>query len=119
MAGYSATALNQALDGITVDRVRLHTGDPGSDGTSGTPLGAGTVAATFSAASGGERLLASDVEFTGLGTSASVGFFSIWLNAGTVFKGGFAITSGDTAANAAGEYTLKATTTKLTASNPA
>jgi hypothetical protein len=118
MAGYSVVARNQALDGITVDRVRLHTGDPGAAGTDGTPLGAGTVAATFNAAASGERLLDSDVNFTGLGANAAVGFFSIWLNSGTVFKGGFAITSGDTNANAAGEYTLKATTTKLTASNP-
>ena len=118
MAGFSTTALNQALDGITCDRVRLHTGDPGAAGTDGTPLGAGTVAATFNAASSGERLLSADVEFTGLGANASVGFFSVWLNSGTVFKGGFAITSGDTAANAAGEYTLKGTTTKLTATNP-
>lgn len=114
MAGYAIAALNQALDGITVDRVRLHTGDPGADGTGGTPLGAGTVAATFAAAASGERLLSSDVNFTGLGASAAVGYFSIWLNAGTVFKGGFAIT-GDANANTAGEYTLKATTTKLTA----
>ena len=117
MAGFSEAARNQALDGISVDRVRLHTGDPGSDGTGGTPLGSGLVAATFNAASSGERVLASDVNFTGLGASVAVGFFSIWVNSGTVFKGGFAVT-GDANANAAGEYTLKATTTKLTASNP-
>lgn len=117
MAGFSAAALNQALDGITVDRVRLHTGDPGADGTGGTPRGSLT-AASFAAASGGERLLSGDVNFTGLGASVAIGYFSIWLNSGTVFKGGFPISSGDANANAAGEYTLKATTTKLTASNP-
>jgi hypothetical protein len=44
--------------------------------------------------------------------------FSLWLNAGTVFRGGFAITSGDVTANSAGEYTL-ATGTKMTATDPA
>jgi hypothetical protein len=29
MATFSTTALNQALDGITVDRVSLHSGSPG------------------------------------------------------------------------------------------
>jgi len=110
---FSTTALNQALDGITVDRVRMHSGDPGAAGTDNA-LGSLT-AATFSAASGGERLLASDVDFTGLGAGATCSWFSVWLNSGTVFKGRFEITSGDEIANAAGEFTLKATTTKLTA----
>ena len=112
---YSATALNQALDGITVDRIRLHSGDPGAAGTN-NQLGAGLSAATFNAASGGERLLNADVTVTGLSANQSVTWFSVWLNAGTVFKGGFQITSGDVQANAAGEYILKGTTTKMTAS---
>jgi hypothetical protein len=111
---FSAVALNQALDGITVDRIRLHSGNPGSAGTD-NELGAGLSAATFSAASGGERILASDVTVTGLAASQSVTHFSVWLNAGTVFKGGFAITSGDVTANAAGEYILKGTDTKMVA----
>jgi hypothetical protein len=115
---YSTTALNEALDGITVDRVRLHSGAPGASGTDNA-LGSATVACTFNAASGGERLLNADVAFTGLGASATVSHFSLWENAGTVFKGGFARTGGDATANAAGEYTLKATTTKMTAANPA
>ena len=111
---FSTTALNEALNGITVDRVRLHSGDPGGAGTSNA-LGSLT-AATFSTASGGERLLATDVQLTGLGASQAVSHFSVWLNSGTVFKGGFPLAGGsDTNANAAGEYTLKATTTKMTA----
>ena len=109
---YSIAARNQALDAITVDRVRLHSAAPGAAGTDNA-LGSLT-AATFSAAASGERLLASDVTLTGLGASAGVTHFTLWLNAGTVFKGGFSITSGDTNANVAGEYTLVATTTKMT-----
>jgi len=112
---YVTTALNLALDAITVDRVRLHSGAPGAAGTDNA-LGAGIVAATFNAASGGERALNADVDFTGLGANATVSHFSLWLNSGTVFRGGFAMAGGsDTNANAAGEYTLKATTTKMTA----
>lgn len=112
---FSTTAKNEALDGIIIDRIRLHSGDPGSAGTDNA-LGAGLSAATFGAASGGERALSGDVQVTGLTGGQSVTHFSIWENSGTVFKGGFAIASGDVTANAAGEYTLKGTTTKITAS---
>ncbi len=111
---YAVVSQNQALDGITVDRVRLHSADAGVAGTSNA-LGAGLSNATFNAASSGERLLASDVTVTGLAANQAVAGYSLWVNSGTVFKGYFPITSGDTTANAAGEYTLKATTTKMTA----
>jgi hypothetical protein len=113
---FAAVAKNEALDGIIVDRVRLHSGDPGSAGTD-NELGAGLSAATFSAASGTERPLASDVTVTGLTPAVSVTHFSVWLNSGTVFKGGFPITSGSVNADGSGQYVLKATTTKLTASD--
>ena len=114
---FSTVAKNEGLDGILVDRIRLHSGAPGASGTDNA-LGAGLSEATFHAASGGERALNAGVTVTGLAASQSVTHFSVWLNAGTVFKGGFAITAGDVAANAAGEYTL-ATGTKLTATDPA
>lgn len=110
---FSTTALNEALNGIIVDRIQLHSGDPGGSGTT-SQLGT-KVAATFAAASSGQRLLSADVLVTGLAANQTVTWFSVWLNTGTVFKGGFQITSGDTQANAAGEYTLKATTTKMQA----
>lgn len=113
MATFSTTALNQALDGITVDRVSLHSGDPGTTGANYIS-GGGKQAATFNAASSGERVLNANVDFTSLGASQSVTHFGFWLNAGDVFKGGAALT-GDATANAAGEYTLLATTTKITA----
>ena len=110
---YATTALNLALDAITADRVRFHSGAPGAAGTD-NELGSGLSAATFNAAASGERALNADVTVTGLSASQSVTHFSIWLNSGTVFRGGFAISAGDVTANAAGEYTLKATTTKMT-----
>ena len=110
---FSDTAKNQALDGITVDRVSLHSGDPSTTGANYITAG-GRQAATFNAASSGERLLNADVAFTGMSAAQSVTHWGAWLNAGTVFKYGGALT-GDQAANAAGEYTLKGTTTKITA----
>lgn len=111
--GFSTTARNQALDAITVDRVSLHSGDPGTTGANQIAA-AGLQAATFNAAASGERLLNADVAFTGMAAGQPVTFFGAWLNAGTVFKCGAALT-GDQAANASGEYTLKGTTTKITA----
>jgi hypothetical protein len=113
MATFSTTALNQALDGITVDRVSLHSGNPGTDG-SNYVTAAGRQAATFNAAASGERVLNADVAFTGMSAAQAVTYWGAWLNAGTVFKCGGPLT-GDQAANAAGEYTLKGTTTKITA----
>lgn len=109
---FSVTARNQALDGITVDRVSLHSGDPGATGAN-LIAGGGKVAATFNAAASGERALNADVAFTGLGASQAVTHFGVWLNAGDVFKCGAALT-GDQAANASGEYVLKGSTTKIT-----
>jgi hypothetical protein len=111
---FSTTAKNEALNGITVDRIRLHSGDPGSAGTN-NQLGSGLSTASFATASGGERVLSAAVTVTGLTANQSVTWFSVWQNSGTVFKGGFQITTGDTTANSAGEYTLT-TATKLTAS---
>jgi hypothetical protein len=110
---FSDTAKNQALDGITVDRVSLHSGDPSTTGANYITAG-GRQAATFNAASSGERLLNADVAFTGMTASQSVTHWGAWLNAGTIFKYGGALT-GDQAANASGEYTLKGSTTKITA----
>ncbi len=109
---YSTATKNSMLDAITFDAIRLHSGDPGGSGTSNA-LGAGISAATFAAASSSARALSSDVTVTGLSASQSVTYFSVWTTSGAVFRGSGTISSGDVAANAAGEYTLKATTTQL------
>lgn len=110
----STAAKNSMLDALTLDRVRLHSGDPGAAGTSNTIAAFGLTAATFAAASSGERLLSGDVAFTGGSAAQSVTWFSVWTNAGTVYQWSAQITSGDVTANASGEYTLKGTTTKVT-----
>lgn len=114
--GASVGARNAMLDSQTLDRVRLHSGDPGSAGTNNTIAAFGLTAATFGAASSGARALSSDVAFTGGGAGQSVTWASVWDNNGgsPVYKWSIQITSGDVAANASGEYTLKATTTTVT-----
>jgi len=113
---FSTTAKDLMLDSLTVDRIRLHSSDPGAAGTDGE-LGAGLSAATFSAASTGSRALATEVTVTGLAASQSVTHFSVWNSTGTVFLGSGAITSGDVQANASGEFTLAVGTT-LDLTNP-
>ena len=110
---YTEAVRNVALDSIEVFQVRMHSADPGAAGTT-AELGTKT-AATFAAASVGERLLSTDVELTGLGAGQAVTHVSLWGSGGTPFLGGFAIAGGSGGtANAAGEYTLLASTTKMT-----
>ena len=115
MAGtFSLAARQAALDGILAAKVSLHSADPSTTGANYISAG-GKQAATFNAANGSaERVLNADVTFTGLAPSATVTYFGAWDSAGTGFLCGAALT-GDQAANAAGEYTLKGTTTKITA----
>jgi hypothetical protein len=108
---FSTGAKNAMLDSQTLDRAQLHSGAPGAAGTSNA-LGA-KVACAFAAAAGSARALSAGVNFTGLGASQSVTHFSVWDDNGgsPVFKGSGTISSGDVAANAAGEYTLAVGTT--------
>ena len=113
---FSTTAKNAMLDALTCNRVRLHSGAPGSAGTD-NQLGAGLETASFNAAGSGTRTMNGDVPVTGLSANQSVTHFSVWNSTGPAFQGSGAITSGDVNANAAGEYTLKGTTTTLTISD--
>ena len=108
--GFSTATKNAMLDAITIDAIRLHSGDPGASGTSNA-LGAGLSAATFDAASSGARALNSSVAVTGLAADQSVTYFSVWTTSGAVFRGSGTISSGDVAANAAGAFTLAVGTT--------
>jgi hypothetical protein len=112
---FSTVAKNESLDGIPMDRVSLHSADPGTDG-SNIIAGGGKQVAVFDPAAGGVRALNADVVFSGLGALQPVTHYGVWLNAGDVYKYGSAITVGDLAANAAGEYTLRGITTTVVAS---
>jgi hypothetical protein len=105
---FSTTAKNSMLGAITPDQMQLHSGDPGAAGTSNA-VGSKT-ACSFAAASSGSRALSAQVNFTGLGASQAVSYFSVWGSSGTVFLGSGTLT-GDSAANASGEYSVTTSTT--------
>ena len=118
MSVFSASAKNTMLDALTPNQLQLHNGDPGAAGTANRVGGGdGEEAATFAAASGGERALSASVDFTGLAASQSVTWFSVWNTAGPTFLGKGEISSGDVAANAAGQFSLT-TATKLILQDP-
>ncbi len=112
---FATAAKNTMLDSLTVNRVRLHNGNPGAFGTDNA-LGALT-AAVFDAASAGERALNANVTLTGLGASQPVTHVSFWQAAGTLFHGSQTLI-GSTTADVDGEYVLLAATTSLLLSDP-
>lgn len=102
---------NLLLDASDIDTLSLHSGDPGADGTANEVSGNGYTrkSCTFAAASGGEKALASAVTFD-TPSEQSITHIGMW--AGSTFRLSKARTSGDAAANVAGEYTV-GTGTKL------
>jgi hypothetical protein len=109
------------LDAAVADAtwLSLHSADPGTTGTSeitgGTPAYA-RKQGTFSAASGGKRVLASDLTFDV--PAATVAWVGLWTaeTAGT-FRGKHQVTSETFAAQ--GNYVVQATVTYFEAADPA
>lgn len=110
---FSTAGLNIAVGAVAADalRMRTHTGVPGAAGTDNAGTGAEQPCA-WAAASGGEAALSAAVAFTGLGASEAVTYFSVWDVTNVTFLGSGQVTTGDVAANAAGEFTFT-TGTKL------
>lgn len=104
------TGLDDAANGVraTVTHVGIATGNPGADGTA-NPSAAARKAVTWTApATGGDFANTADLLFTGGAASGPAAYVTLWtaLTGGTC-KGYQAIT-GDTAFNAAGEFTILA-----------
>jgi len=118
MSVFSTDAKNSMLDSLTVNEVQLHNGDPGASGTANRVGGVnGEEPVTMAAASDGTRNPTADVEFTGLDADQPVTWVSWWDSGTTTFQGKGEVT-GDTAANAAGEWTLT-TASSLNLDDPA
>lgn len=75
------SALNQAADGVTVDRIKLHSGDPGAAGTLNEIAATETVI-SLGAASGGVRSMATAVDINV--PAGTVSHYSLWM--GTTVK---------------------------------
>ena len=118
MSVFSTTAKNDMLDALTCDEIQLHDGDPGAAGTANRVGDTdGVEAAVFAAASSGSRALNAQVDFSNLSALQSITWISVW-ESGVQFQGKAQITSGDVAANAAGEWSAT-TATALNLDDPA
>ncbi len=113
-------AKEEALNAIQADKLSLHNGDPGIDGSANEISGGGYArqAATFGSASGNSRALSAAVDFTGTASQA-VSWIGVWkAGAPDTFRARIQITSGDLAFNASGEYRVT-TATALQITDPA
>lgn len=69
MSDLSNHGENQALDALTDEPwIKLHTGDPGEDGTANAATETGRQQVTLAAASGGSRTTTTDAEWTDIET---------------------------------------------------
>lgn len=91
MGYYATTAKNTMLGALTVNRLKLHTGNPGADGTANEYSGGGYVyqSATFGTAADGKRTLSSAVAFSGTPLD-EVSWVSFWST--VTFRGAKEIT---------------------------
>lgn len=87
---------------------QIHSGDPGAAGTSNNH-GVARQAITWTAAtSDGDYGLSSALNFTGLTAGATCTWISVWsASSSGTWYGNFQLT-GDTTANASGEFTVSA-----------
>lgn len=83
---YTESAKHTMLNALTINKLRLHTGNPGVDGTSNIYTGGlyADQTATFALAVDGKRSLSAAVVFLGVPTEA-VSWVSFWTS--TTFRG--------------------------------
>lgn len=71
------TLRNQSFAVATV-YAKLHTGDPGEDGTTNAATEATRKAVSWSAASGGSMASSATIEWTNVSTTETYSHFSLW-----------------------------------------
>lgn len=103
---FDNTAKNLMLDQLATlaTRISLHSADPGTAADNETT--APREIPTWAAAAGGDLALASSILFEGGASSGAVTWYAVWNTDGSVRYGKGQITTGDTAFNASGEFTL-------------
>lgn len=112
--GFSTAAANTHLDnqGTTYSWIQLHTGDPGSAGTSNVATETTRKQATWSSASSGAKTTSADLSWTSVAGSEDFTHFTMWTaETGGTFGGSGTITSnsvttGDTFTIPAGSLDL-------------
>lgn len=112
--GFSTAAANTHLDnqGTAYPWIKLHTGDPGSAGTSNAATETTRKQATWSAAANGAKTTSADLSWTSVTGTEDYTHFSMWSasTAGTFGGSGTitanAVTIGDTFTIPAGDLDL-------------
>ena len=106
-AGLNTTGIQLGAAAIAagVDHISLHTATP--DGTGSNLSAAGKVAVTCTSASGVVTI--PQTAFSGGAASGPVAAVGYWGTGGTVWLG-YDVPTGDTAFNAAGQYTVNQST---------
>jgi UDP-N-acetylglucosamine enolpyruvyl transferase len=115
--GWGSAAANSALDtvGSTYSWLKLHTGAPGSAGTSNAATETTRKQITYASASGGSKASSADATWTNVAGSETYSHFSLWTasSAGTFGVSGAitanAVTAGDTFTISSGSLTLSVT----------
>jgi hypothetical protein len=120
LSSYLANSFLDALGNatsfsVTTVYIKLHTGDPGANGTANAATETTRKSASFSAASAGALASDADITWTNIAGSQDATFFTAWdnLSAGNfLFSGtisGNAYTAGDTYVIPSGSLTASLT----------
>lgn len=106
-------AKNTMLDALTLNTIKIHSEDPGVDGTSNQISGA-SKAATYGSASNAIKDITGTVSFTGLNAGTVVKYFSVW-NSATFIASKIFPNGGETFNNPNGTFNV--TSAALTVSD--
>ena len=120
LSSYLANSFLDALGNatsfsVTTVYIKLHTGDPGANGTANAATETTRKSASFSAASAGALASDADITWTNIAGSQDATFFTAWDNASAgnfLFSGtisGNAYTAGDTYVIPSGSLTASLT----------
>lgn len=115
--GLSAARRNAAIDATVAlgTWIKMHTGDPGSAGTSNAATETDRIQATFAAASGGSAVTSATWTLPGVAATETYTHFSMWTaSSGGTFLASGTVTNGSVVAAqnfviAAGNLTLSIT----------
>jgi hypothetical protein len=119
MAGFATAGANTALDALVAAYpwIKLHTGEPGTAGTTNAATETTRKQATWAAASGGSVASSNALTWTSIAGSQDATHFSAWTAStagtfgfsGTITANGY--TAGDTYNVASGALTVSVTLT--------
>lgn len=105
MSTFSTAALNEAVNALTINLIKLHSADAGANGTDNVVEDA-EAAISFASATNGSRPISAEVDVP-INQPSTVSHYSLWQDGVFKAKGGFPVT--ETFA-ATGTFTVKEAT---------